>query len=294
MSRTDYVRKCKLIENFNPERRATYEPVIAIPLMAGGGKLKFFDEPLYKFNIFACELSKRDVYARVKGFHDDYIYLCNWAIGRLDIDETKIKQLLNLADITYHTTILKKLGNTEDGDLYYEHHISGLVSVIDRVFHPALNIPENRITKTNIGTLHYAMYANIFGYDKYITDHLLPNRCIIAYGALGKRAAAFIPKIEAIITKPLTYWDASADGTHFLNRLPVSKPDFSTLNQNDIIIVIPKSPDIYRYVKDNFGGTVIDYNEYNSRYKRLWNAISAFPEFFRTKSKNQSQADNQS
>jgi glycosyltransferase involved in cell wall biosynthesis len=53
MMRTSYMRQCGMIENFCAERSKTYEPLIMVPPAALGGKLKFFDEPLYRYNIYA-------------------------------------------------------------------------------------------------------------------------------------------------------------------------------------------------------------------------------------------------
>ena len=46
MSRVRYVRKCKMIENWNTARNITYEPLIGIPLMNGVGRLKSGFMPL--------------------------------------------------------------------------------------------------------------------------------------------------------------------------------------------------------------------------------------------------------
>ncbi len=84
MIRTAYFRKCRIFETYYTQiATGSHEPGYIIPLLAYGGKFKYFPRPLYHFNFTETSHSRFDRFERAQQYCDEYNMLCAIAIEAL-------------------------------------------------------------------------------------------------------------------------------------------------------------------------------------------------------------------
>ncbi|MFD2331499.1 glycosyltransferase family 2 protein [Cohnella sp. GCM10020058] len=271
MSRVSYVKHCRLIENFCTERRKTYEPLFAVPLMLGGGKLKCFEEDLYRYNRFASDLYFFDSFAKLEKFYDDYSYLYSWAIERADISRKEKDKLLALDRYGRSKDYLRQLNNFDPNHQTMnnrEHHLEEFAQqatiLIDELFDPSPNL-EPEILKSK----KYLEFTYIL--DQIILDAQKFKRTaqsrVVAYGALGIVAGNLLPVLTGTDLEPELLWDMSADVESTAMGKSVVKPNFNELNKEDVILVFPKSSEVLQYVQQNCEGVKV------MSYKDVWEFV---------------------
>jgi len=64
---------------------------------------------------------------------------------------------------------------------------------------------------------------------------------VIGYGALGKSAKSALKHLEDSRFYPDTFWDAAAEQHSEIDGKPVSPPDFESLTDDDLVVILPKS-----------------------------------------------------
>jgi len=140
MARICYLKECDLIENFCTERRTTYEPLIIAPLAFGGGKLEFFNEPLYVFNIDGMGLSKFDNILQCASYYDDYFYLYNWAIDRLKTSENEKQRLRNIARFGYYKDLYRHAYKMPENSEFMDKITGRIVNTYNTILQPSLRL----------------------------------------------------------------------------------------------------------------------------------------------------------
>lgn len=259
MTRMSYVKHCRLIENFCIERRKTYEPLFAVPLMLGGGKLKCFDEDLYRYNRFASDLYSFDSFAKLENFYDDYSYLYGWSIERADISQNEKDKFLALDRYGKLKDYLRQLNNLDPNhqsmsnrEQYLDECAEKATSLIDELFDPKPHIkPELFKSKEYLDIMN--IFDNIILEPKKQEFKTLVDSRIIAYGALGKIAGNLLPRLIGTRLEPDYLWDVSAETEAVLLGKVVTKPKFNELKEADIILVFPKSTEVLQFVERNCG-----------------------------------------
>jgi len=225
MIRKSYMDKCGMIDNFCTERSTTYEPLIMVPPAAHGGRIKFFDEPLYGYNVYASDLFGFDSLEKAKSYHDDYLRMYDWAIARLNIGESDKKRYSDMARLSYQLELFKQLPQIMRAQ---SHTLA--VQTRDLI---------NRISKSDNIHIDVTEFSDR-GYDtvfRAIENRYLKNekvfKRIIGYGALGKSAFNILPRLVGSQYCPNELWDKNGDGYR------VKLPDFNSLTADDLIIVFP-------------------------------------------------------
>lgn len=237
MARVSYLKKCGLIENFNTERRKTYEPLIAVPLLFGGGKLELFNEPLYRYNQDSIDLFRFKKYKDCLKYYEDYLYLYNWSIARLKTDDKAKQKLNNLAKLAYYHEIIVPMPKIPDSADYIKGVANNFVNTINETFNlsePLKELPFDDITPANLLMLYAAVVKSLIGNKASL--QVKNHQRIIAYGVLGRAAKWLLPFLEKTPLKPTELWDKSGDG------IVVKKPKFDSLTEFDVVVVLPSQP----------------------------------------------------
>lgn len=239
MMRTSYMKKCGLIDFFCSERRATYEPCMAIPPAAAGGKLKFFAEPLYVYNKHASDLSGFPSFKKLVEYQDDYYYLIEKMLNRLNISDADMHRYLSEAQFAYlcrQVEYLRLPGGEEN-----KYRIAAEISeLLDRIFTPSPKISADEILNIGFDHLLRMVKEKILELDEDTGEKFRKAHRIIGYGALGKRGKRFMPTLTGTMFCPTVIWDKSADDSgKTAYGIPVTSPDFESITEEDAVIVFP-------------------------------------------------------
>ena len=235
MTRLSYLKKCRMIENFCTEHRRVYEPLIAVPLMAFGGKLKYFDEALYRYNVYASDLFGFDNFEKAKDYYDDYDYLYEWSISRLNISENEKNNYRSMTKLTYYYELFAQLPQIikRRGRQLAEQTIIEF----NKLYNAEMNLTATNFTEQG----YKAFFASLS--QALLMSYGTKWRRVIGYGALGKWAQYFLPQLVGTAYYPTELWDEKGDG------YKVIIPDFGSLSADDLILVFPKAESAVSEIK---------------------------------------------
>ena len=285
MMRVSYVKKCKLIENFCSDRHVTYEPCIVIPPAASGGRIKFFDEPLYVYNKYASDLSGFPTFDKMLDYYSEYLYLSQWAINRLDTTAEAKKRYLAEAMITFNFRYTA-YNDIPDSISYRLPLAEKIASVIDDNFSPQPRIQACDILAVGFSPLYEIIKDVFLDSDSELRDRFTRAKRIIGYGALGKFGQKDLPLIKDTWLCPTVLWDNEADECEFPCVIPLRKPDFDSLSPDDLVIVFPRSErvltELRPLLKNTKAGAVLYHSDLSTLY---WKA-SLFPKLLNCKYNN--------
>jgi len=267
MIRIDYVKKCGLIDAFCIERLKTYEPGIVVPPAIAGGKLKFFNVPLYKYNIFASDLYRFSTFEDAKKYYDDYLFLYEYTIKNLDISEDKKKRYINLARYTHKYQQVNHL-HLENGEKYRRELAEQISTILNAMFLPQPKISSEDIIKKGFESLHKTLCRAVLGQYKDLDEKIKTAKRIIGYGVLGKRGRNELPNIIDTPLQPTLLWDNSANNEE-LYGLPVKKPVFTSLTESDLILIFPITEHIVEDITQQLSQTKISTIIYSNEIKVL-------------------------
>lgn len=240
MMRTSYVHKCGMIDNFCTDRSKTYEPLIMIPPAAHKGKMKFFNEPLYRYNFYASDLYGFSSLEKAREYYDDYLRMYEWSINRLTVPENDKKQYLMMAHLSYYLELFRQvpqIAKTQNKLLAEE-----VINVIINTFSNDVNLNVSAITKLGHESLFDSIEAGFLPENK-------SYKRIIGYGALGKMAQKLLPKLIYTNYFPSELWDVNGDNER------VKQPDLDSLTSDDLILVFPINEEVLEVIRDRLNKT---------------------------------------
>jgi glycosyltransferase involved in cell wall biosynthesis len=263
MTRTGYIEQTKLLDTFCTARKMTYEPLFAVPLMLGGGRLKTIDEPLYKFNRHGSDMYYFDSYAKIVSYYKDYSDLYRHCIDRSDLARDEKSRFHRLIDYGYRKDLLYHLNGMDglakpipDAENYLGDFAESFSEFIDGMI-----APKPRISK------YLFMRSDYFEIIDPIDNIILKGESagekidaprLIGYGTLGRVAKRLLPVLADANVRFDCLWDKGANGETIFD-VTVTKPDFDAVTDNDIIVVFPMSWEILAEAARNTGAAKIVY-----------------------------------
>jgi glycosyltransferase involved in cell wall biosynthesis len=262
MPRVSYLKKCGLIENWNTDRNKTYEPLIAVPLMSGGGKFEYFNEPLYIYNqddeggLF-LSINSEKTSASVQSFYDDYKTQLIYSINRLDVSDNRKEYLFKLVEVFYLHDVSQMLRySVNESKKYLAELLEKSVGAINDLAGDKYIVPKNTEFNDCLVLCKYAAGRFIDGLgrcenrgtnDKF--DILKkPVGNIIVVAALGKAAERYLSKLATTRFRPTEFWDHGGDG-EIVKKPPKELPEFSG---NDIVFCFSRKSEIMAYYRNLF------------------------------------------
>jgi glycosyltransferase involved in cell wall biosynthesis len=250
MVRKHYLDTTKLIENFCIERRKTYEPLFAVPLMLGGGKLKAIDEPLYTFNRYGSDMYFFDTFEKVTKYYEDYSYLYKYSIGRAIIpkkEKEKFYKLIeygNRKDMLYHLNKMDKLAKPlENAENYLTSFSDEFVNFIDTIISPSPCIPVNYLMNQDYFRIIDQVDEILLNVGNGTQQLKAEKPRFVGYGVLGKIGLKMLSLLKDENFAFDCLWDKKAN-SEIIFDITIEKPDFNSLTENDIVVVFPKSYDV--------------------------------------------------
>ena len=247
--RRAYLEKCRIIENFVTELRIWQEPSISFPLAMGCGLLKYFPSVLYRFHLFDRKQSLED---RFPSFAEKYTQALRMVIKAFPLHDSEQKnKLLFLCDffqVKFSFIDCENYHNRRDEK---KLHAEKLTALVNNYFEPSPNITPEEILNTGYKPLCYILENSILGIEApSIKDELerLSNARVVCYGVLGRASKSLSMPLFETKLKPDIFWDIAANG-EIINGLPVEKPNFPILTENDVFIFLPLNSSVAQQVK---------------------------------------------
>ena len=229
--RTEYLKNCNVIELFYIGRDCNQEPQFVFPLALGGGKIKYFREPLYKYitDNPATHRSFIENYESSKKRWSGFIRAINEIIHRLPIDEKEKRRLCAMSVLNHTTLILRdafQLGNSQD----FAEAIDMLLQKVRLYFTPS-NAIEMRLAYVFPLQFIVALEDNTLG--TLMIENEFPIGRVIAWGALGRNAHSLLPYLKGTPLEPTELWDVEGNGGN------IKKPELSSLTEQDTVLILP-------------------------------------------------------
>ena len=202
-------------------------------------------------------------------YYDDYLYLYEWALARLNVSDSVRNRLNAIIQISYIKELFMQIPQIHDGVKYLPNLATKTAALMDELFDPAPGIHGESISS-------YDRFSDFLSaVEIALLKKPLPeiNRAgrLIGYGALGRVAKRLLPLLDETPLKPTELWDISGDGE------TVMTPDFDALQPGDTVIILPITDDIISHVENEVlarGASVIG----NKILRRLL-ATYLYPQF---------------
>jgi hypothetical protein len=251
MVRTEYLLECGLPESMAVEPRISQELQLFLPLAEGGGKIQHIQKCLYYYDtIHMEELSKISV-PKADVIGRECFLLCIKTIARLSVSDERKQRLYTISSIFWLHPFLAYVNQrekTEDPS----HDFRNIIQVfIQTIFNPAPEINAlDIIDAVRFPMLLRAIENSIDGSVIEPIKLKSENSRIIGYGALGKAASKRMPVITGTPLRPDVLWDKNAKTGDEVCQIPVTIPDFESLNSDDIVLIFPVAHEVVEEVKE--------------------------------------------
>jgi len=239
MVRTDYMKKCKVVERFVTDIRSTQEPGYILPLMNGGGRLKVIDIPLYNHNLDQTRTSAHRSTAYAIEFQNKYMDMTLKVIKKLEADIDVKEKWMVMSRIAHKSFLLPTILKNYDTDNgAFLELIAETASLLSAHFNPDPGITVEHILQSGYGLLSSAVADNILGIKPSEIPEITGQ--VIGCGALGEIGRRHIPELIGSRLEPTFLWDKSASAGDAINGIPVVVPDYDTLTKDDIVLIFPR------------------------------------------------------
>lgn len=247
MVRTDYVRKCKILENFYTENNCSQEASVTLPLAGGGGKVFYFEQPLYKYRQISKVRSSRRSYEDAIAYINEQIAPCLHAVRNMEMEEGEKNEyelmvMLDNYRMCYNCALKY---NQSDGVRY--GFCQQLVDVAAELFSVQLDYSPEYIESIGFHAFWRAICAQIFPDSQNPINRIetmIQAGRIIGFGAKGRVAQARLPQLKGTPLYPDVLWDQVADGSRDVEGRPIYPPNLTSLSHEDTVIIFPKDETI--------------------------------------------------
>jgi hypothetical protein len=251
MSRRPYADR--ILGTFCTKRKRTYEPLIAIPLASGGGKLKYFPEALYKFNLYANGFIAMASYEQAKAYYKDYNDLHRWVIEKLNVEKKEKERLMLFGGLG----CLKKLieyARIFDADKEEILPFLSDIRYMAQKLYPVIADVSNEKIILMAEYFFRAIEYAFLNDGHRVAAIQKPKGRVIGLGALGKAAKKRICLLRGSVLQPSVLWDAVASEDSVVDGIAVTPPAYNTLTADDVVLVFPLKESVIEELKDRLEG----------------------------------------
>ncbi len=239
MLRAEYFRKCRIVETYYTKTEGSHEPGYIIPVLANGGKLKYFPLPLYGFNMNEESHSRMRWMWQTEKYYNEYLRLSRIAIEALPacvVDSKKSKNLLNAAIISLTFRIYQLFR----GFTAYFPHPSLTISEFGAMLaqwnlhkpHARFLAAVNEAFSIFPGIEPDRTKGSEFMFYEMVKNCLIAPACrIVGCGASRATNVELFSHLRGTPLEPTEVWDTGGDGTAALEI------DYSLIHARDIVIL---------------------------------------------------------
>ena len=270
--RTEYLRRCNVVELFYVGREGNQEPQYIFPLALGGGKIKYLREPLYIYEMREPETHRSHVnnLESAKKRYFGLINVLNEVINRMPLDDITKQRLRSMSELSCFMVIAKNsIWNFSTQEI--AEAMENLLEKVLLYFTPSTTI-ETKFTYAFFLPWQFfaALENNILGILPEKNE--VPTGRVIAWGALGKNARSLLPNLIGTFLEPTEFWDAEGDDKY------IKKPDSSSLTEQDTVLILPSRMEAVSTICAALAGSgcrIIPFDDINFYVNAL-----KFPEFY--------------
>lgn len=258
MMRADYMRRCRIVENYCVEPRYTQEPSIVLPLGAGGGKGKVFYEALYRYNLYSSVMAMGNTsFERAQSSCEEYSQINQTVIERLSLDINQKERLLCINEWNYLHSSMHNTIRFQGHSAIRRSLAERMLAFLKRHFSPAPDIGLDKLLGAHEHFLYRAVMNAILEHRDMEVLARWPQKGqgrVIGYGALGKRARGLVPLLQLTPLRLDELWDQAATEDSECFGYPVQKPDYGCLREEDLVIVFAANVPQVDRIREEFEG----------------------------------------
>ncbi|MDF9843770.1 MULTISPECIES: glycosyltransferase family 2 protein [unclassified Paenibacillus] len=269
MVRSEYLINSGMIDHYFYAINRTQEPQYVLPLVANGGKIKYFPIPLYRYVQNEMQMSIRKTIDDYEKYNEQYHKIVDKTIEWLSKVQPQNKRLPVLAELSRLRRMLlifERFNQTDSFKLQLLRQDT--INLVNNVFAPSPQINEEHVANPHL--LFAAIIDNILE-NKPKNMNFRSDR-IIAWGALGKNGRSVLGNLYGTSLEPHELWDKGGDGAF------VKIPDVESLSVNDTVLVLPSNYEIVLEISktlQKIGCIVFTYDEILT-----YAASIRFPDFY--------------
>jgi len=240
MVRTSYINKCNVVQNFLITPKCSQEPQLLVPMLAYDGKFKHLSKGLYIRCYEAQDKTRNDTFVKTIVFVTEYYELIEKSIQQLLLASERKDELLKLTKIGMLKTYTDWTMWFPEANDFRQKWISECVSLMLKN-----NACRRKSIYGIIDESNFSIFFQIFGNwllrESPTVFPAIPKGRVVGCGASGYFAQKLIPFLKETPFYPTVLWDESAQASSYHGDIHITKPDFNMLNDDDLVLVFPKS-----------------------------------------------------
>jgi hypothetical protein len=244
MIRRSYFDECKILENFI-DSRTTQECQISLPLVLGGEIPYIIEENLYDYRIIDSSIMGQVKSEKLK------IYKHWEDMKNLNIKVLKIFGACSERNIILCEIMKKKLywnglrDSASYDDLLETICASNLIS--------SEQITKLKKYRNTMSAEHIflAFQYMLFGVEPAndLVSRLKESRRLICCAVLSETARDFLGGVLDAGIRPDVFWDQSAIENSTISGIPVCKPEYNSISEDDTVIIFAKKAKVINEIK---------------------------------------------
>lgn len=234
--RVDYIKECGIIEKFITCTNVSQEPQVLFPLILSNKKPIFLHKKLYDYRRRDDSILRSIIKTpeSIKEFVSNYMNLVKATLAAHGKLNSYTMSLISLSEIIfYRDLILLEMQEKDDIEILID-----MVNILNNSSLLKSKIKIDDARKMETGLFYKCISDFLIGYPaKEIEIKKKDNGRIIAYAAYGKKLNSIINGLLNSDIRPDVFWDILAKPDDQIDGIPVARPLFESLTQNDTILL---------------------------------------------------------
>ena len=255
--RKNYLLNSGVLNNFCVEPRVSQEPQVNIPLSLGNSRPIHLHKALYRvFKRDESITKSLKSYSERYSFTKQYLTLIEITLSSKIEINSDIHNLLQISRIIIEYESLFTF-------LEYDEikSIQNLVNIIQMTTWKDDMIKNSTALLSGFYILARYISNKMIGYaSRYLPIKRKGTGKIIAYAAFGRASGKIKCGLINSNICPDVFWDIAAKDDDYIDGIPVIKPDFRSLDSDDIILILLVDIKIAKTVAEQFQATCVGNN----------------------------------
>jgi glycosyltransferase involved in cell wall biosynthesis len=244
MIRRSYFDDCKILENFI-DSRTTQECQISLPLVLGGEIPYIIEENLYDYRIIGASIMGQVKSEKLK------IYKHWEDMKNLNIKVLKIHGACSKRNIKLCEIMKKKLNWNGLRDSASYDDLLETICASDLINSEQITILKKYKNTMSAEHIFLAFKYMLIGVEPAndLESRLKESRRLICCAVMSETARDFLDVVLDAGIRPDVFWDQSAIENSTISGMPVCKPDYNSVTEDDTVIIFAKKVNVINEIK---------------------------------------------